>query len=218
MQIAFCFGIRPTPLRKMLENRPVSIYFIDKVQKIQAEISCGADLNDFVFKSESGQKLLSVYRLYQQERTLEKVGSLMGLTRERVRQLLNKGTKLGLFKYKKLNVKGLPDISKEKIIEDYKKSLRLRDVAHFNNISIKQLSEILRQNNLTCRELKAIRLEERRMNCIHQYEVFVKKVGRHPSTTQLQRTSGGSSLSNKITRLWGSIHAFRREFNIRFSS
>lgn len=218
IQVAFCFRIRPTPLRKILENRPVSGYILDKVRVMQAELSRGTDLNDLIFKSLSGQKLLSIYGLYQKERTLEKVGRLMGLTRERVRQLLNKGTKLGLFKYKKLNIKDLPDISKEKIIEDYKKSLRLQDVAQLNHISMKQLSEILHETSLTRQELNAIRIEGRRMNCIHRYHLVVKKLGRHPSTTELQKTAGGCSLSNKITRLWGSIHAFRKELNIVFSS
>jgi hypothetical protein len=218
MQIAFCFRINPTPLRKIRSNEPPSRYILNKLQKVEAELSEGADLNDFLFKSPRGRKLISIYRLYQKEGFLEGVGRLMNLSRERVRQLLDKGTKLGLFEYKKFNLKGLADLSKGKIIEDYKKSLSLKEAAHLNGISMYQLFQILHQYKITSRELNAIRNEGRRMYCIIQYILFVNRVGGHPSTTEMEKTADGTSLFSKIIRLWSSIHAFRKELDIRFSS
>jgi hypothetical protein len=218
MQIAFCFRMNPTPLRKIWANKPPSKYILNKLQKVQAQLSQGTDLNDFLCKSPRGQKLVSIYRLYQKEGSLERVGSLMDLSRERVRQLLNKGTNLGLFEYKKkLNSQIPSDLSKKKIIEDYKKSLSLKEVAHFNDISMYQLFRILHQYKLTSWELHIIRIEGRRMYCMNQYKLFVKKLGWHPSTSEMEKTSNGISLFNKIIRLWGSIHTFRKDLNISFS-
>lgn len=217
LQIAFCFRIHPTPLRKIKENGSPSRYILNRLQKVETELSRGVDLNDFLFKSPLGKRLITLYRLYQKEGSLERVGKLMNLSRERVRQLLNKGTKLGLFEYK-IRSQIPANLSKEKITEDYKNILSLKRVANYNGISMHQLSRILLQHRLTSRELNAIRIEGRRMYCINQYKLFVNKWAGHPSTTDLEKTSDGTSLFNKINRLWGSMDAFRKELDIRFSS
>jgi hypothetical protein len=104
LQIAFCFRINPTPLRKILADEPPSKYILNKLQKVQAELAEESDLNEFILNSERGRKLVSIYRHYQKEGSLGKVGQLMDLSRERVRQLLNKGTELGLFEYKRVRI------------------------------------------------------------------------------------------------------------------
>ncbi|MBI1824015.1 MAG: hypothetical protein HYR80_07900 [Nitrospirae bacterium] len=101
LQIAFCFRINPTPLRKIVENIPPSSYIIKRLRKVEADLNNGKDLMDFIAHSPRGEKLVSIFELYQREGSLEKVGRLVHLSRERVRQLLNKGTELGLFEYKK---------------------------------------------------------------------------------------------------------------------
>lgn len=55
MQIVFCFRINPTSLRKIPANKPPSKYILNKLQKVQAELSQGTDLNDFLFNSTRGQ-------------------------------------------------------------------------------------------------------------------------------------------------------------------
>ena len=218
MQIAFCFRVNPTPLRKILENKPPSKYILTKLQKVMTEYSKESDLNGVLLKSARGEKLVALYRLYEREGSLGKVGQIQHLSRERVRQLLNKGTRLGLFEYKRSNARELPVISREKIMEDYKKTLRLKEVAKFNDLSMRQLSQILDQFQMTRQELKSIRKEGRRTRCIQQYELWVQKFGGHPSTTEMEKTSDGTSLSNRIIRLWGSIHEFRKELKISFTS
>jgi len=218
MQIAFCFRMNAEPLRKFLENRSPSKYILKKVEKVQADLCKESALVDLLLKSSRGQKLVSIFRLYQKEGSLEKVGKIMGLSRERIRQLLNKGSKLGLFEYKKLNLQTLPQLSREKIVEDYKKTLRLKEVAKINCISLRQLSKSLQILNIYRSELNAIRFEGRRINCVNQYLLLVREIGGHPSTSEMEETSEGLSLFNKIIRLWGSIKDFREELNIEIAT
>jgi hypothetical protein len=46
------------------------------------------------------ERLLEVHRLYQAHGTLAATAKALGLSRERVRQLLIQGSKVGLFEYR----------------------------------------------------------------------------------------------------------------------
>ena len=212
-QIAYLYSIRPKSLVNILNNKPVSSYFIIKITKIEAELSQQEDIKEFILCSPNISRLLNVYRLYKLRGTLKKAGIELGLTRERVRQLLKKGTNLGLYRYRKLHGKSIPRISRKRIIACYKETPRMKEVMSTLGISHSQLVNILSKHRLTQKDFTEIRKDFQRGKCNQLYQEFVKEYGRHPTTTVLQRSA--KTLSNKITQLWGSIHLFRKELGIQ---
>ncbi|MHB8482656.1 MAG: hypothetical protein ACYDBV_07990 [Nitrospiria bacterium] len=214
LKASIWLGVTPAALRKILSGRPPSRYLFKKLSR---GIQQGNSPDEVLFQTQKVQRLLNVYRLYQEKGTLASAGKEMGLTRERVRQLLQKGAELGLFEYKKPPGSILLSIPKERIIEDYKNLLQFSQVAKSNGISMHQFYQLLQYYQIPCKELEAIRMEGHQLKSILQYYTHVRKLGFHPSTTELQKTNEGRCLSWKITKLWGSIHAFREELNIHFS-
>ena len=157
------------------------------------------------------KRMMEAHKLYTEKGTLEVAGKHMGITRERVRQLLETGTRHGLFEYKPYNY---PFVPKEKILDDYKKFLNLNDVASANNITAGYLHKLLTAYNITEENISPARIERHKLNCIDKYNRIKNKLGHHPTTTELQSTSDGHALHNRIIRLWGSIDTFRELLNI----
>lgn len=206
--LASKLGVTATSLRKIYDGKPVSSSLAKKV----AAALRAPNLLDLVNKpSDRVERLQAIYNLYKQVGTLEAVGKQVGVTRERVRQLLTQGDRIGLFEY---NPREYPFISKDKIIEDYKKTLSLSRVARLNNISTSYLHELFTAYSITVQDLADYCAEGRRARCIEQYKNLVDKAGHHLTTTELQSTSEGHALHTRINRNWGTINAFREAFNI----
>ena len=206
--LASKLGVTATSLRKIYDGIPVSISLAKKA----AAALRTPNLLDLVNKpSDRVERLQAIYNLYKQVGTLEAVGKQVGVTRERVRQLLTQGDRIGLFEY---NPREYPFISKDKIIEDYKKTLSLSRVARLNNISTSYLHELFTAYSITVQDLADYCAEGRRARCIEQYKNLVDKAGHHLTTTELQSTSEGHALHTRINRNWGTINAFREAFNI----
>jgi hypothetical protein len=126
--LASQLGVTPTSLRKIYDGNPVS-KFLEK--KLAAALRAPNLTNLQNKPSAQIERLQTTYNLYKQVGTLEAVGKQVGVTRERVRQLLVQGDRMGLFKYIPYEY---PFVSKEKIIEDYMKTLSFSRVARLNNI------------------------------------------------------------------------------------
>jgi len=204
-------GVTPSTVKKITEGGTVSH---SVAKEIQSVFENSPELKGIIFRKASKSKvgrLLEAYNLYKEKGTLEAVGKEMGLTRERVRQLLVKGTQLGLYEYKPFDY---PFIPKEKIIEDYKKLLNLYVVARRNNISTSYLHKLLTAYNITEKDLQSIRIEGQKLKCIEEYDRIRDKLGHHPTTTELQGSKLWRYFSIKITKFWGSFEAFREELNI----
>jgi hypothetical protein len=163
----------------------------------------------------SVERIINTYNLYQEKRTLESVGEKMGITRERVRQILAKGNNLGLFEYKPQRKNSQPFIPKEKILDDYKKCLNLKKVAKKNNLSKYFIKKFLIENNISKEKLDLVKKAEKKIKCINEYKEIVEELGHHPTTTELQRKSKSySNLFSRVFCLWGSFTAFRKELNV----
>jgi hypothetical protein len=160
------------------------------------------------------RRLLFVHKRYRAIGTLAGVGREIGLTRERVRQLIQNGVVLGLFEYKRPVKTADLNIPKEKLVEDYRNLLQYKLVAEKNRITLYQFYHLLKVHQLTREEIAKIRHEGHQLKTKLQYFSFVRKKGGHLSTTELQKTGDGRYLSVKINKLWGSIHHFRRELKI----
>lgn len=214
LKFSVYFGFDPSSLRKVLKNKQVSRYLM---KRFLIALGKDIDLNTAFLNCIRVRKILFIFGLYQEKGSLDKVGKQLDLSRERIRQLLNKGTKLGLFDYQKSKRKPLPNIPKEKIIEDYHNLLRLSEVAKLNDISIDELRKLLQFHKIGKKTLHSIQIKKQKEKCVKQYFEMVDKYGHHPSTAELQKTYPGHYISDKIVRFWRSIHIFRQEFGIHFT-
>jgi hypothetical protein len=207
-RISSQLGVRPSTVSKILEGNQVSQ---SVERKIVVALRNGPASNPVRIHCSTHERLLDIFRLYQEEGTLDAVGNKIGLSRERVRQLLVKGSRAGLFRYETVR-RFQPYLSKEKILSDYGNMLKLYLVAKANDISVGHLKRLIAQFGISQGDLEKIQYERRKARCIEEYVGYFEKLGHLPNTTELQRGSG-AYLSQKITKLWGSFRAFRKELN-----
>lgn len=208
LRVSDRLNVNPSTVQKILEGSPVSR---SVKKKIHAAFTQGGESAPVQSRHSTVDRLMEVHRLYEKAKSLRAVGQKMGVSRERVRQLLEKGSEVGLFEYKPLKS---PLIPKNKILKDYKKFLKLNAVARSNGISIAHLSKLIALYQISEEDLKSVRREGGRLKCIHQYYTVVQKLGHHPTTTELQRLKSSRYLSSQIRTLWGSFEAFRKELQI----
>lgn len=208
LDVSSRLGITLSTLRKILAGGPISPFIEKKVREALARggrpAPSGRNRSDI-------ERLLQVHRLYEQWRTLRGVADRIGLSRERVRQLLVKGSEFGLFEYRPSPEIFLP---REKIVADYRRFLTLKGIAAANQISILRLKRLLAIHRIADSELREIRVRAKKSACSEAYDEVVRGLGFHPTTTELQRTFSKHYLTTQIRRLWGSIDAFRRDRGI----
>ena len=208
-RISSRLGVRPSTVSKILEGNHVSQ---SVERKIVIALRNGPASSPALIHCSTHERLLEIFRLYRKEGTLEAVGNKMGLSRERVRQLLVKGSRAGLFQYETVR-RFQPFLSKEKILSDYGNMLKLYLVAKANDISVGHLKRLMAHYGISQGDLEKIQFERRKARCIEEYIGYFERLGHPPNTTELQRGSG-AYLSQKITKLWGSFRAFRAELNV----
>jgi transcriptional regulator with XRE-family HTH domain len=206
--LASKLGVTESSLRKIYEGKPVTRALIKKVEEA---LRCSDHVDLSAAPSAAVERLRNIHHLYQQLGTLKAVGERMGLTRARIQQLLSKGSKIGLFEY---NPREYPFITKEKLIDDCKKTLSLSRIARLNKFSTAYLQKLFTAYSITEEDLADYRLEVRRARCIEQFRSIAEDIGHHPNSTELQRNGKGRSLYNRITRYWRSIDNFRTQLNI----
>lgn len=153
----------------------------------------------------------SCFHAYQEGGTLKHAAKRKHLTKERIRQILIKGTELGLFNYVG---REYPYIEKNKILNDYSTHLSLGTVAKINGIKSSYFKRLLTAYEITDKDLKIIKERSKKNRCIELYRKIETELGHSPTTTELQNKDGGHYLSMKISHLWGSIDAFREELQI----
>lgn len=209
LKVSSSLKVGPTTIQKILNGVRVSPYLEMKIKDALERINSLDDLG--AGNPRSVDRLLAIYKMYQEEGTLEAVGKKIGLTKERVRQLLASGTRLGLFIYKPYDY---PYVPKEKLIGDYIDSLSLHKVARINKISPAYLKKLMTAYSITEKELSGYGLAGRKKQCIEQYNEIVGQLGHHPKTTELVEPSERRSLWARISRVWGSFDAFRKELGI----
>lgn len=170
---------------------------------------------------EQEQKILETKRLYDELGTLAAVGVKLGLTRERVRQLLAKGDNYGIIEYKTSYLKKFDGIATkinkkdlEKLYIEYGSTKEVKNFIKdkFNiELSNEHIKHLL---NLYKIDLDYLNDQHRRHRCFTEYNTMVQEIGFHPATTIMSKRNNWRALWSRITRLWGSMDNFRRAFGI----
>jgi len=151
------------------------------------------------------------FELYKQGGTLEYVAKAISLTRERARQILVKGAKLGLFRYVG---REYPYVPKEKLLSDLTKTPSITKVARINNISTVYLKRLLLSYHIAAEQIEKFKERLRKQRAIDEYNAVKRELGHYPTTTELQAKSKWRSLESRIRRYWGIFQNFREEMSI----
>jgi DNA-binding CsgD family transcriptional regulator len=214
-KIADRLNVNPSTIQIILEDSPVSRSVTKKIETSFHEEVAPDENSMGGGHPESNHstvgRLMEVYQFYREEKSLRRVGKKLGLSPERVRQLLKRGSEIGLFKYRPLRP---PLLSRQKILKGYRRFLTRNQVARANRISTHYLSKLMALHHVTKSDLETIRQEEWRRQCMEQYRVIAVRLGHHPSIAWLQQLKSTRSLAFKIRRLWGSLGAFRSELSV----
>jgi hypothetical protein len=178
------------------------------------------DKNDssYVYLSESQkQRLIEIKNLYDQCGTLEETAKKLGLTRERVRQLLEKGQKKKLFNYETTRVKKFKDliskISKEDLEIDIKNGITRPEIYGKYDIDEHCYQRLIKYYKIDTQDFQN---EYRYKKYLNRYSDIVNELGHHPSTTEMQREKRRNWRATyvAITRLWGNMDKFRQTYGI----
>ncbi len=160
------------------------------------------------------KKLLRIKDLYDKEKTLQKVADKLGVTRERVRQLLRHGEEYGLFSYeisRKKQIKQLAyRIKKEMLIEHIKNETDRKKTCLDLGVEIKDFYQLIEFYKI---DLRDYRIDARQRKYLKRYTSIVDAVGHHPSTTEMNNKRWRATWVG-IDRIWGGIENFRSEFGI----
>jgi hypothetical protein len=214
LEAAFRFNIHRSTVFKLLEGRPLSLWLKKKI--CAHLVNGGVDERSRRRMKAGLARLEQVNRLYREKGSLAAVGRELGVTRERVRQLMRQGSQLGLFEF---NPYKPPVISKRTLLKDYKKRPSLRAVAEIHRVSGAYIAKLFSSYGIASGQLHALRLSgtraAKKRRLIASYRQIKRKLGHDPTTTELERRSKEwHGLYPKIVRQWGSIHAFRSELGI----
>lgn len=156
-----------------------------------------------------------VKEVYDRLGTLEKAGKELGLTRERIRQILSKGEKLGLFEYRRpgVNLKSLKqELTREVLIKDIESLCSEIKICVKYSINKKKLKSLLRHFGI---DFKEYQRATRAGKYMKWYSKIVDDLGYHPATTELNSRPEWRKVWVGIDRHWGNIDNFRKEFGIQ---
>jgi len=157
----------------------------------------------------------TIFQLYKKYGTLEKVGREVGLTRERIRQILVRGNKYGLFEYPiKKNLISYHFLikyfaNKEELLNELSDCSKKDEMLKTLNTDIINFDKLLGYFNL---DIKGVQIYSKKKKLKMQYDEYVEKNGHHPTTTEMREDKATRNIWAKITRYWGSMESFRQEF------
>jgi len=174
---------------------------------------------------EQKEKILETKKLYDELFNLSSVAKRLGITRERVRQILEKGNDYGIIEYKPSYLKRFDEIAKkfskkelEELFVEFGSTSSLVPYLK-NKLDIKVTKEYLKNlfkiYNIDCDYLS---LQHKKKRCFLEYNEMIQELGYHPTTTIMAERLKWRALWYRISRLWGCMDNFRKEFGIPIPS
>jgi AraC-like DNA-binding protein len=199
--VALRFGVTSGTIRKILQGRVLAHSTLRKLEDAAARVRPSTRVR-------SADRFLAVYTLYCRYGTLESAGRALGISRVRVRQMLVKGARWGLYAYPP-PAPPEPPIEQSALREDFARLLTQRKVAQARGLSILTIKRLCKQCGITRADYEEWRRHARVERAKEEYRQLVAQLGHHPSTTELQSRNRG--LAARILALWGSTSAFRKQ-------
>lgn len=165
------------------------------------------------------RQIIKTKELYDELKTLSRVGRRLGLTRERVRQILERGNNYGLIEYEPSPLKRFDEITekitKEKLmellIEHGSKNKVLSNLKNELKISMGYLNVLIKLYDIDFEDLV---LQNRKNKCLSEYEEMRQELGDHPTTTIMAKNPKWRSIWARVSKIWGTMDNFRKEFGI----
>ena len=152
--------------------------------------------------------------LYIKHGTLREVANEVGLTKERVRQLLEAGEKYGLFKY-------IPPKRKSyMLLEKYKREDLIKAIKSFGcsskicvnmGLQRQELVKLMKHYDINYADYRRISSMGKYMQ---KYSQIVVEHGDHPTATVMNSRKDWRAIWYGIYRYWGSLDCFRKEYGI----
>lgn len=170
----------------------------------------------YIPSSEQVQRMLHIKKLYDEFGTLQKVADHLKVTRERVRQQLNKGQEYRLFQYKLTSERILnaliKHISRDELVKEIQNGVNRFDVCSKFNIDMNGYLKLLKFYQI---DIQDYMIEARHKKYLIRYSNIVSELGHHPSTTEMQHTKKSWRYTGlAIAKIWGNIDRFRKEYGI----
>ena len=160
-------------------------------------------------------RYMECFKLYREGGTLEYVGTKLNLTRERVRQILNKGENYNLYEYETNSKRHFEELlntfTRERLINEIKILISPKKVCLKLNLSENDFRKLLDYFKI---DLNDYRLAARMGKCLNGYSKIVDTLGHHPTTTEMQHNPVWRAIGVRIWRFWGSMEKFREEYGI----
>ncbi|MBN2143316.1 MAG: hypothetical protein JW774_01710 [Candidatus Aureabacteria bacterium] len=161
----------------------------------------------------------TMFRKYQEYRTLQKVASDYGYTRERIRQYFAIGNKLGIIDYKPFNRQNFQriknELTKDRLIKYLNEMGTIRRISEELNVAVSHVNRLIKLYKLN---LSQFRRNYLKTEICKQYYTMVEQLGgKHPSTYDLLLIKNGRNLWAKISRNWGTVKKFREEQHIQLA-
>jgi Mn-dependent DtxR family transcriptional regulator len=174
-----------------------------------------------ILTEEQKEKIFEAKKLYDELLNLSLVSKQLGITRERVRQILEKGNDYGIIEYKPPYLKRFDEIAKrfnKKDLEDMFVELgSIKKLIPYmkNELDIKlteeQCRHVFKIYNIDCDYLS---LQHRKKRCYLEYNEMIQELGFHPTTTIMSKRPKWRALWSRTSKLWGCMDNFRKEFGI----
>lgn len=164
---------------------------------------------------ESGKlsKALGIKRLYEELGTYEAVGKRLGVSRQRIAQIIEQlETRWGMFivpPRERARQALLEKFPKELLMELVRRCGTIRKFREKHSLSTKEFHYLLVAHAIDRSELEQDLALRRTLT---EYEEMVRELGWHPSTTIMQQSRKWRALYARIEGKWGSINRFRRHY------
>lgn len=161
------------------------------------------------------KRIKRIYALYNKTRSLRKTGAVLGLSQEAVRQWLRRGGSEGILKIPaagSLRLSELFDkVDKFKLIREAEKAKNMNGLLLKYDLTFDGFHRLLKCFGLSYREIKKSASITR---CFGEYQRFVRALGHHPNSSELQRTRRGGALYCRLCHWWGNMEGFRKTYGI----
>lgn len=194
--------VHRTTLRKILTGEPLSRVTLSRlVDSFEAEIAFDTPVT---LPTSDVDPLRQIHELYLRLGTLQAVADNVGLTREAVRQKLNRGHRLGLFPYSNSHLRHRygPFIPKRQLIADLMSLGGTEAVARKWHARGSYLRMVYTAFAITPAMRRKFAIYFRKNACHHDYSRICRALGKDASPMDLNKSNSAKALYERILVLW----------------